>query len=149
MLSSAYQQSSEAGADGLTRDPENRYFGRMNRRRLDAEAIRDSLMAVAGALGSTLGGSSFAELAVPRRTLLLQSVRRGAGSGDFGRVFDRADPGSIVGSRGESVVAPQALFFLNDPFVNEMARTLSARVKSNEPSSMEARVQRLYALALG
>src|SRR5262249_29177238 len=146
MLSSAYQQSSEAGVDGLTRDPENRYNGRMNRRRLDAEAIRDSLMSVAGALGSTMGGPSFAELAVARRTLYLQSVRTGAGSGDFGRVFDRADPGSIVGSRGDSVVAPQALFFMNDPFVNEMARTLAARVKLDEPVQMEAQVQRLYAL---
>ena len=66
-----------------------------------------------------MGGPSFADLAVPRRTLYLQSVRTGPGTTDFGRVFDRADPGSIVGKRGESVVAPQALFFLNDPFVNE------------------------------
>ena len=42
----------------------------------------------------------------------------GPGTSDFGRLFDRADPGSIVGRRGESVVAPQALFFLNDPFVS-------------------------------
>src|SRR5262249_36413100 len=131
------------------RDPDNRYFGRMNRRRLDAEAIRDSLIAVAGAMGPAMGGPSFAELAVARRTLYLQSVRTGAGSADFGRLFDRADPGSIVGSRGQSVVAPQALFFLNDPFVIEMARALAARIKSDEPVQTEARVRRLYALTLG
>ena len=50
MLSSTYQQSSRAGADALARDPDNRLFGRMNRRRLEAEAIRDSLLAVAGRL---------------------------------------------------------------------------------------------------
>ena len=149
MLTSAYQQSSEALATALSRDPDNRYFGRMNRRRLDAEAIRDSLLEVAGRLGATMGGTPFVDLAVSRRTLYLQTVRTGAGPGDFGRVFDRADPGSIVGSRGESVVAPQALFFLNDPFVNEMARALSARILNDGPVQTEARVRRLYAITLG
>ena len=91
----------------------------MNRRRLEAEAIRDSLLAVAGRLDATPGGPAFADLAVPRRTLYLLSARTGASTSDFGRLFDRADPGSIVDRRGQSVVAPQALFFLNDPFVNE------------------------------
>ena len=105
---------------GLASDPENRLFGRMNRRRLDAEAIRDSLLAVAGRLDRMRGGPAFAELAVPRRTLVLDvGPRPGANTSDFGRLFDRADPGSIVARRGQSVVAPQALFFLNDPFVNE------------------------------
>ena len=54
MLSSAYQQSSRAGAQALAADPENRLFGRMNRRRLEAEAIRDSLLAVAGRLDATM-----------------------------------------------------------------------------------------------
>jgi hypothetical protein len=149
MLSSAYQQSSDAEANALARDPDNRLFGRMNRRRLDAEAIRDSLLAVAGRLNATMGGAPFADLAVARRTLYLQSVRTGAGSADFGRVFDRADPGSIVGNRGESVVAPQALFFLNDPFVNEMARAIAARIEREEIVPPEARVQSLYSLTLG
>ena len=57
MLSSAYQQSSRASSDALASDPENRLLGRMNRRRLDAESIRDSLLAVAGRLDTTLGGA--------------------------------------------------------------------------------------------
>ena len=61
MLSSAYQQSSRAGADALARDPDNRLFGRMNRRRLEAEAIRDSLLAVAGRLDATRGGPAFTD----------------------------------------------------------------------------------------
>jgi hypothetical protein len=121
----------------------------MNRRRLDAEEIRDSLLAVAGRMGPTMGGTPFADLAAPRRTVYLQTVRTGAGADNFGRLFDRADPGSIVGSRGESVVAPQALFFMNEPFVTEMARALAARVASEVPSATEARIERLYALALG
>ena len=121
----------------------------MNRRRLDAEAIRDSLLAVAGRLDPSMRGPSFADLAVPRRTLYLQSVRTGPAATDFGRLFDRADPGSIVGTRGESIVAAQALFFLNDPFVSELARALAARIASEEPAAGEPRIRRLYALALG
>jgi hypothetical protein len=133
----------------IAKDPDNRLFGRMPRRRLDAESIRDSLLAVAGRLESTMGGPSFADLAVPRRTVYLQSVRTGPGTTDFGRVFDRADPGSIVGKRGESLVAPQALFFLNDPFVNETAKALAARIASEESAAGEPRIRRLYAIVLG
>jgi hypothetical protein len=150
MMSSAYQQTSRAGALALARDPENRLLGRMNRCRLEAEAIRDSMLALGGTLDPGLGGISFADLAVPRRTLYLQSVRTGPASNDFGRLFDRADPGSIVAGRGESVVAPQALFFLNDPFVFETARALAARLAREEPGSTEEeRIRRLYTLALG
>ena len=118
----------------LAEDPENRLFGRMNRRRLDAEAIRDSLLAIAGRLDGSTTGASFADLAVPRRTVYLQVVcAPGPAATDFGRLFDRADPGSIVAERGESVVAPQALFFLNDPFVGEMAQALAARIAREEP----------------
>ncbi len=80
MLSATYQQSSRVDADHLAKDPENRRFGRMDRRRLDAEAIRDSLLAVAGRLDARRGGPAFAELAVPRRTLYLISVRTGPSS---------------------------------------------------------------------
>ena len=139
MLSSAYQQSSRAAAEAFARDPDNRLFGRMNRRRLEAEAIRDSLLAVAGRLDATLGGPPFRG---PGRAAAdpVPSVgpHRAPSASDFGRLFDRADPGSIVASRGESVVAPQALFFMNDPFVSELARALAARVAREEPGRHEA-----------
>jgi hypothetical protein len=119
LLSSTYQQSSRASDAVAARDPDNRLCGRMSRRRLDAEAIRDSLFAVAGRLDTRRGGPA------------------------------RADPGSIVGQRGQSVVAPQALFFLNDPLVGDLARALAARVAREAPAGTEARIRRLYALALG
>jgi hypothetical protein len=80
--------------------------------------------------------------------LYLQSVRTGPSSNDFGRLFDRADPGSIVASRGESVVAPQALFFMNDPIMSETAHALAARIARDAPQSREARIHRLYAVVL-
>jgi hypothetical protein len=120
----------------------------MNRQRLEAEAIRDSLLAVAGRLDLTRGGPAFTDLATPRRTLYLMSARTGANTSDFGRLFDRADPGSIVAQRGQSVVAPQALFFLNDPLVNDLARALAARVAKEAPEGNRERIARLYALTL-
>jgi hypothetical protein len=57
LLSSVWQQSIDVDAPTFERDPENRLLGRMNRRRLEAEAIRDSLLAVAGALEESMGGT--------------------------------------------------------------------------------------------
>ncbi len=149
MLSSVYQRSSRADANSLATDPDNRLLGRMNRRPLNAEAVRDSLLAAAGRLDSKRGGPAFTDLAVPRRSLYLMSARTGAKTSDFGQLFDRADPCSIVDQRGHSVVAPQALFFLNDPTVNTWARDLAARVAREAPGGNEARVRQLYGLVLG
>jgi hypothetical protein len=149
LLSAAYQQSSRVNAADLARDPENRLFGRMNRRPLEAEAIRDSLLAVAGRLDATTGGPPIKELSGPRRTLYLQSARTGANTSDFARLFDGADPGSMVARRGQTTVAPQALFFMNDAFVTTLAKELAARVASEVPKNNEARIRRLYALAFG
>lgn len=149
MLSAVYQQSSSVSAAAMARDPDNRLFGRMNRRRLEAEAIRDSLLSVSGRLVGTRGGPPFTDLAVPRRTLYLMSARTGANTSDFGRLFDRADPNLMVAQRGQSVVAPQALFFLNDPFVSGVAKTLAARLLGEAPANTQARINFLYTLTLG
>jgi hypothetical protein len=149
MLSAVYQQSSSGSVADLARDPDNRLFGRMNRLRLEAEAIRDSLLSVSGRLDPACGGPPFTDLAFPRRTLYLTSARTGANTSDFGRLFDRADPSLIVAQRGQSVVAPQALFFLNDPFVSGTAKALAARIVREAPANTEARIRSLYALTLG
>jgi hypothetical protein len=149
MLSSAYQQSSVANAASLAADPDNRLFGRMNRQPLSTEAVRDSLLTVSGRLDPKRGGPAFTDLATPRRTLYLMSARTGANTSDFGRLFDRADPCAIVDKRGHTVVAPQALFFLNDPTVSAWARDLATRVAREAPAGNEARIRRLYSLVLG
>jgi hypothetical protein len=146
VLSATYQQSSRPSQAG---DPENRLFGRMNRRRLDAEAIRDSLLSVAGRLEDRTGGPAFPEMAVPRRTLYLMSARTGANTSDFASLFDRADPCSIVEKRNVSTVAPQALFFLNDPFVSAQAAALAARLARDPFRGPDETVRRLYEVVLG
>jgi Protein of unknown function (DUF1553)/Protein of unknown function (DUF1549)/Planctomycete cytochrome C/Concanavalin A-like lectin/glucanases superfamily len=148
MLTSTYQQSAKAATGLALADPDNRLLGRMSRRRLDAEAIRDSLLVVAGRLDTTPGGPAFLDPDVPRRTLYLSSARTGASTSGFGRLFDRADPGSIVDRRGESIVAPQALFFMNDPFVGDQARALAARVSREGAKDDRTCIHRLYNLLL-
>jgi hypothetical protein len=150
MRSAVYQQSTRGSPAGRAKDPENRLLSRMNRRRLEAEAIRDSLLAVAGRLNATPGGPAFKDLALPRRTLYLMSVRTGANTSGFAALFDRPDPGAIVEKRSVSTVAPQALFFLNDPFVMDQARALAERIAREVPANRGTdRIRRLYAIVFG
>jgi len=150
MLSSAYQQSTGTSAAGLAADPENRLLWRAHRRRLEAEVIRDSLFAVAGKLDTTPEGPGFQDASTPRRSLYLMAVRTGAKAAEFGPLFDAPDCSAIVERRTESIVAPQALFLLNDPLVVALATTLAERVARDLPDGTNReRVQRLYEVALG
>ena len=150
VLSSVYQQSSFASDATRTADPENRWLARMPRRRLEAEAIRDALLAVSGRLDATAGGPGFLEVAVPRRTLYLMSVRTGSKTADFNSLFDGPDGGGILERRNQSIVAPQALYLLNDPLLDDVSAALAARVARDVPSGRDdERIVRLYELAFG
>jgi hypothetical protein len=150
MLSRVYRQSSLASERALAADPENRLLACMPRRRLEAEEIRDSLLAVANRLDSTAGGPGFLDLATPRRSLYLMSVRTGAKTADFGPLFDGADCSAVVERRSQSTVAPQALFLMNDPFVVDLAAALSERILREVSEEDESRrIDRLYQIVLG
>jgi hypothetical protein len=156
ILSSAtYQQSSEAmpplyppqnkGNKGEG-DPDNLLFGRMNRRRLEAEALRDSLLAVSGRLDRTMGGPAVRDFAVPRRTLYLMTIR--SDRSGFGPLFDAADPTAPVEKRTVSTVAPQALFLMNNPFVLAQAQALAKRILAASTND-RARLEYAYILLYG
>ncbi len=150
VLSSVYQQSTFASDTTRMADPENHWLARMPRRRLEAEAIRDALLAVSGRLDATPGGPGFLEAAVPRRTLYLMTSRTGAKTADFNSVFDGPDGGGIIERRNSSIVAPQALYLLNDPLLDDVSAALAARVAREVPSGHDdERIARLYELALG
>ena len=150
MLSSVYQQTSVSNPAGLATDPENRLLWRSHRRRLEAEAFRDNLFAVAGRLDWTPGGPGFQDVMTPRRGLYMMSVRTGTKTAEFGPLFDAPDCSGIVERRNESIVAPQALFFLNDPLVSSLADSLAERVAMEaNPGSDGDRIRRLYAITLG
>jgi cytochrome c553 len=144
MLSATYQQSSSAAPEMLKADPENRLFGRMNRRRLEAEEVRDALLAVAGRLDCAMGGKASRDFNRPRRTLYLMTIRSDRST--FRELFDAADSTAIIDKRSESTVAPQALFLLNHPFALEQAKALAEGVRRQGPGDSRDLIERLYML---
>jgi hypothetical protein len=160
MLSATYQQSSIGDADTAAQDPDNRTLGRANRWRLESEAVRDNLLAVAGRLDPALGGPSTRDFAAPRRTLYVMTIR--SDRSGFGPLFDAADPLLSVEARITSTVAPQSLFLMNNDFVVAQAGALADRVLAasvakaaadNPPADAPSRdrwcIQRLYELVYG
>jgi hypothetical protein len=142
LLSAVYQQSSHAGPRAIEQDPENRWLARMVPRRLEAEAIRDAMLLVAGRLNRTPKGAATADLNLPRRSLYIQTVRQDRGN--FSTLFDAANPEQSVESRSVSTVAPQALFLLNSEFVQASARSLARRLIEQAPDEDSPRIDRAY-----
>jgi mono/diheme cytochrome c family protein len=147
LLSAVYRQSSITPEEAVRADPDNRLLGRMNRQRLEAEAIRDSLLAVAGRLDRTLGGKATQDFNTDRRTLYYMTIRSDRTS--FRELFDAADPTAIIDKRTVSTVAPQALFLLNHPFALEQAKALARRILREGPVDDRGKVERLYVLLFG
>lgn len=137
--SAVWQQSTDSNESAAAVDPENRLLWRMNRRRLEAEAIRDSLLAIGGDLDTTMRGSllptenrkyvtSTANINVdvyntPRRTVYLPIVR--SALFDYLTAFDFGDPSSMSGQRDRTTVAPQALFLMNSELVAKESESLA------------------------
>jgi hypothetical protein len=144
VLSATYRQASAAPREALTRDPENRWLGRFVPRRLEAEAIRDSMLVAAGRLDLTADGPATHDLGTIRRSLYVQTARWDRSN--FATLFDAANPDAAVEGRDVSTVAPQALFLLNHEFVLTQAKHLAERVIRDEPKDEEARVKRLFRL---
>ncbi len=146
LLSAAFQQASTASPEALARDPDNRWFGRMNARRLPAEAIRDAMLVAAGRLDRRLGGPANADLAGPRRSLYVQTTRWDRSN--FSSLFDAANPEASTEKRTVSTVAPQALFLLNHPFTQAQAKHLGTRLRA-VPGSDTDRIRQAYLWLFG
>jgi len=141
MLSATYQQSSLANPATLKADPENLLVGRMPRQRLDAEELRDALLAVSDGLDASLGGPAVKELTSPRRSLYLLMVR--SDRSNYRMLFDAPDPTTISEKRIDSTVAPQALFLMNHPFALERTKAL-AELSAKHAATPRARIEWLY-----
>ncbi len=163
VLSRAYRLSSEFDPANVARDPENRWLWRMNRRRLQAEALRDGLLAVSGQLDRSPAGSVVAELNVQatgvgvkpnrpvssvRRTIYLPVIRNDLPA--IFQLFDFGDSLSVNGRRSTTNVAPQALFMMNSPLVFEAAKCTAASVLAGRDACDDRRVlERLYLRIVG
>ena len=162
VLSNTYQQATTAGEETLRRDPENRLFGRAGVRRLEAEAVRDALLATSGQLDATMQGSllklknrayffdhtskDLTTYDSRRRSLYLPVVRNNVF--DLFGLLDFPDPAVSTGDRATTVVASQALLMLNSEFVMRAAAGLADRLLKG-PGDDDQRLKRLYLIAFG
>jgi len=149
MLSDTYRQSSVPSAEALVRDPENRLFSRMNRRRLELEAMRDTMLAVSGRIEHVMYGRPVNTASDPanRRRTVYGLVDRQSVPG-FYRAFDFANPDQTIERRSATTVPQQALFVLNSPFMLEQARSLAARSEVATASTIDDKLDVLFRLVL-
>jgi len=170
LLSKAYRMSSAATNEkGRATDADNDLFWRQNLRRLDAEAIRDSMLAVSGRLNPAAGGRGVFPPLSP--DVLATQSRPGLGWGQsnveeqsrrsvyiylkrtlmvpFLETFDYTNTAESVGTRPVTTVAPQALLLLNSEFADSQARNLAERVRRETGDVGNRQIDRLFRLALG
>jgi hypothetical protein len=172
VLSNAYQQSSAIDGAKAKIDPDNKLLWRMNRQRLDAEAIRDAVLAVNGDLTEQLGGPSIKVPLEPevydtifteyepdnlwpvhpdprqhtRRSLYL--VRKRNVRLPLLVAFDAPDLMAVCGARQVSVHALQSLTLMNSEFMLRQSRALAERLFKEAGADERARISRLYELTL-
>ncbi len=148
VTSAAFRQLSAHDPRAYAKDPENRLLWRMNRRRLDFEALRDSVLRAAGRLDSKVGGQPFdliSDFSNPRRTLYSHIDRQNLPA--IFRTFDFANPDYHVAKRNQTTTPQQALWMMNHPFGRAQADALADRTAA-APGPAE-RVASLFWLALG
>ncbi|NBV54077.1 MAG: DUF1553 domain-containing protein, partial [Verrucomicrobia bacterium] len=175
MLSRTYRQSSRNDA-AQSADPDNALFGRYRIRRLDAETIRDAMLAVSGRLNPEMFGEPVtvgktgdgrmipgveifngnktivlkvdtSSPAVYRRSVYLQQRRSGPATALA--TFDLPNMDPNCERRDLTTVAPQSLFLMNDEFVIERAKDLAARVIKEHPADENAQVRAAWVLTQG
>jgi cytochrome c553 len=166
MLTATYAMGSRRDAAAASADPENRLRWRFPSRRLEAEEIRDAILAVAGRLDFAAGGpavpaaANFVSLekswvrrtvddatATGRRSVYLPVIRSGVF--DLFRVFDFADPSVSTGRREASTVASQALFMMNSDLVRRASESFAARTRREAGPDEASRVRLAWRLAFG
>jgi hypothetical protein len=147
LLSSTYQLSTESTPENAEKDGANRLYWRANRQRLDAEAIRDSLLFASGSLDlKKIGGPStdFAD-DNNRRTVYCKVSRYRMDN--FLQVFDYPNPSFTAEQRFVTNVPLQRLYFMNSSFVYKQAETFAKRVY--DEGNDTARIQKAYRILFG
>jgi hypothetical protein len=151
VTSQTWQLDSQPSTDARERDPENRLLSHANVRRMEAEAIRDSLLMVSGQLRNELGGAPV-DGKVARRSVYVQ-VRRNS-LDPFLRAFDFPEPFSCEGRRAVTNVPAQSLTMLNDPQIAKYAESWAEQLLAVDPQAGSVpadslRIDRMIRTALG
>lgn len=152
LSSAAYRRSSiiPSGNDvfqkQMTEDPDNQYYWRFTRRRLDLEQMRDTLLHVSGLLDETMFGrpQSIDSDANNRRTIYAFVERQNLPN--IIQVFDAASADSSTSKRPSTTVPQQALFALNSPFMERITAGVADRTNTGD---VHLQVQNLYQYILG
>lgn len=145
MLSATYQQSHESNVENVRIDPENRYLWHYQSRRLDAEIIRDALLAVGGNLDTkTMYGPSSVDNSL-RRSIYLRVKR--SELIPLMTTFDAPEPTQSIGERVSTTVPTQALVMLNSPLVRQQAEKLAKRVAPTPGTPVKESIQAAYRIA--
>jgi hypothetical protein len=164
VTSATYQQSSDIRREAMDKDAGNRLLWRYQPRRLEAEAIRDGILAVSGNLDLTMFGpgfdlfepnSNYVKVYTPKKTfgpaewrrMIYQSKPRMQLDDIFGN-FDCPDAGQIAPKRSRSITPLQALALLNSPFMAQQSDLLAKRLEREAPDS-SSRINRLFQLING
>ena len=146
MMSSVYRQ--QGGSNELARsiDPGNSLWWRRGATRLEAEVIRDSLLAVSGTLDTRMFGKGSLDQRQTRRSVYL-TVKR-SNLVPILQLFDAPDAMQGIGRRISTTVPPQALAMMNSPYVREMAEKFARRIRPDDKMPADEVVRRAYTRAL-
>jgi hypothetical protein len=155
--------------ESLKRDPENKYFWRMNRQRLDSESIRDSVLATAGVLREKMYGPAVVPPLSKEELEGMRDVSQWPVTSDpaeydrravylfvkrsfrnpMMETFDAPDTNASCPRRETSTVAPQSLAMMNGEFINQQAERFAGRLRREAGDAPEMQVERAWRLALG
>jgi hypothetical protein len=163
LLSNTYQMSSSYNEKAATKDPENRLQWRADRRRLEAEEIRDAILDVSGKLDRTQGGSMLTfkdrqyvtstansdpvNYNSNRRSVYLPIIR--SALFDVYTAFDFGDPTVMNGDRSSTTVAPQSLFMMNSQVVLESTKAMAEALLAKKELNDRQRISLAYETCYG
>ncbi|MBM3979486.1 MAG: DUF1549 domain-containing protein [Planctomycetes bacterium] len=163
VTSTTYKQSSVMRADGAAKDAQSRLLWRFPPRRLEAEPLRDAILAISGKLDLTPGGPGFDLFEPNNNYVRVYSPKKDFGPAEFRRMvyqfkprmqlddtfgaFDCPDAGQIAPKRNVSITPLQALNLMNSNFVLQQARCFAERVERDAGKDAGAQVRRAFVLA--
>lgn len=169
LTSDAYRRSSKPIEANAAIDPENRYLSRMNRQRLDAESVRDAMLAAAGSLNLKAGGRPVIVPLTDEEMLGMRSADEWPVAGDPAEhnrrsvylfvkrsfqlpmleIFDAPEPTLSCSRRDESTVAPQALALMNSSMSMEQAATFAQSLRQDHGQDRNAWITSAWQRTLG